>query len=247
MHRFFINPNCINGSHANIEGPIARQVSKVLRLGKGQQITLFDNTGWAYKLLIETVSSRSITGDVVDKTFGIGNPTVSINIYQGLLKNDKFEFLLQKGTELGVCCFVPVSTQRSIPRIEETRSTSRYVRWQKIITESAEQSGRPIIPRLEHISSFEEAIQSSSGIRLLAWEGNLNKGLHQVLIENRSGIEKQGVSIFIGPEGGFEDTEVKAAESMGIIPITLGPRILRSETAGIAITSAILFEIGDFG
>ena len=247
MHRFFINPNCINGSYAHIQGPIAKQITRVLRLGKGEQITLFDNTGWAYHLVIETTSGHSVTGNVVDKTFGTGNPIVPINIYQGLLKNDKFEFLLQKGTELGVSCFTPISTQRSIPRIKETQSESRYTRWQKIITEAAEQSGRPIIPRLDCISSFDEAIQSSSGIRLMAWEGNPEKRLRQVLAENHSDIEKQGVSIFIGPEGGFDNTEVKSAEYMGVIPITLGPRILRSETAGIAITSSILFELGDFG
>jgi 16S rRNA (uracil1498-N3)-methyltransferase len=247
MHRFFISPNCIDGDHAHIEGPIARQAARVLRLGEGQQITLFDDTGWAYRLIIDTVSSRSIAGTIVDRTFGIGNPTIPIKLYQGLLKNDKLEFLLQKGTEVGISYFVPVSTQRSIPKIEESQLQSRYTRWRRIITEAAEQSGRPIMPKLECISTFEEAIQSSSGIRLLAWEGKPDKGLRQVLIENHSNIEKQGVSIFVGPEGGFEDTEVKAAESMGIIPITLGPRILRSETAGVAITSAVLFEMGDFG
>ena len=131
MHRFFINPDCINGSYADIQGPTAKQITRVLRLEKGEHITLFDNTGWAYLLVIETVSGHSVTGNVVDKTFGTGNPIVPINIYQGLLKNDKFEFLLQKGTELGVSCFMPISTQRSIPRIKKTQSQSRYTRWQK--------------------------------------------------------------------------------------------------------------------
>ncbi len=247
MHRFFINPESINKTQAHIRGDVARQIYRVLRMRNDEEIILLDNSGMEYKIRIDSVSDSSIVGSIVGKQLGAAEPKVSISLFQGILKADKFTTVLQKGTELGISTFIPITSERTIPISSEEWYKSRHKRWNKIITEAAEQSGRSIIPKLEPLLHLDEAISQNQGVIILAWENMQHRGLKQTLEENKGIIEKYGISLLIGPEGGFSAEEVEKAEYAGAITVSLGQRILRSETAGMAVASAIMYEMGELG
>ena len=247
MHRFFVASECIQDTRAHVEGEVARQAARVLRLHPGQEIVLLDNTGWEYVVVLNQVSPSHLEGDVVEKRRGIGDPEVSLTLYQGILKVDKLDMVLQKGTEIGISGFVPVSCHRSVPRTHDGWASSRYPRWRKIISEATEQSGRASIPVLGPMLPLQEALIQAKGVRLLAWEGDAEKGLRQALTESSTRIREEGLSLFVGPEGGFEPWEVDEARARGAIPVTLGRRILRGETAGLAMAAAFMFHIGELG
>jgi len=245
MHRFFVPPSWIDSKRANLEGEVAHQLIRVLRMSPGDQITLLDNSGKEYKVLLTQFMKDRVQGEVTDVEEGRNELPTELHLYQGILKGDRFEWVLQKGTELGVTTFVPMNCHRSVPlpshRVESTRST----RWKKIITEAAEQSGRSRLPKLEAPLSFKDACDtvSSSSISLIPWEEELSASIRTAL----QGIGGRSVDLFIGPEGGFEEQEVAYACSRGITPVTMGGRILRSETAAIVAVTAVLYESGHLG
>ncbi|MCH7746000.1 MAG: 16S rRNA (uracil(1498)-N(3))-methyltransferase [Chloroflexi bacterium] len=245
MHRFFVSPDCIDGQDVTLPDNVARQLARVLRFKSGDSIIVLDDSGMEYVVTLTAVDSNTAQGVVSDKRVSDGEPDVRLVLYQGMLKSDRFEFVLQKGTELGVSAFVPVSCARSVAKGD---SANRSVRWRKIITEAAEQSGRGRIPILEKPSEFFNACDAHEGPGLIPWEEEADAGLRSVLERwKASDIGISSVSIFIGPEGGFTREEVEYARSKGIVAVSLGKRILRAETAGIATAAAILYEIGELG
>ncbi|MFH1560772.1 MAG: RsmE family RNA methyltransferase [Chloroflexota bacterium] len=138
-----------------MDGPVARQVAQVLRLRTGDHVVLMDNSGYEYVVALQSISPSCIEGAVVEKRGGFGNPGVLLTLYQGVLKRDKFEMVLQKGTEMGISAFVPMLCHRSVPRASKGLAHGKYPRWRTIITEAAEQSGRACIPFLEPPGSLE--------------------------------------------------------------------------------------------
>ena len=169
MHRFFIPPHWIEAKHARLEGEVACQVSRVLRMSPGDEVVLLDNTGREYAVRLTSFSKDMVEGDVLSVVQGRGEPLVSITLYQGTLKGEKFQWVLQKGTELGVATFVPIVCRRSIPR---GRDTSRHARWPRIVTEAAEQSGRCRLPQILEPMPFQDACRrvEGSGISIIPWE-----------------------------------------------------------------------------
>ena len=245
MHRFFVSPDCIDGQDVRLPDNVARQLSRVLRLKPGDRIIALDDSGWEYVVTLTAVDSNAAWGVVTDKQVSTGEPDVRLVLYQGMLKSDRFEFVLQKGTELGVSAFVPVSCARSVAKGD---SASRSVRWRKIITEAAEQSGRGRIPILKKPSEFFDACDAYGGLAIIPWEEEGGTGLRSVLKRWKADdLGISSVSIFIGPEGGFTREEVEYARSKGIVAVSLGKRILRAETAGIATAAAVLYELGELG
>ena len=148
MNRFFVPPSWITEGHARLTGEVARQISRVLRMSPGDEITLLDNTGMEYLSRLSRCAINTVEAEVLSAVAGPGEPSIQITLYQGILKGDKFQWVLQKGTELGVANFVPIVCKRSVPRQRDGRSESRYPRWRKIIAEAAEQSGRSLLPTL---------------------------------------------------------------------------------------------------
>ena len=245
MHRFFVSPDCIDGHDVTLPDNVARQLSRVLRFKPNDRIIVLDDSGWEYVVTLTAVDSNAAHGVVSDKRVSTGEPDVRLVLYQGMLKSDRFEFVLQKGTELGVSAFVPVSCARSVARSD---SANRGVRWRKIITEAAEQSGRGRIPALEKPSEFFNACDNHEGLAIIPWEEEADTGLRSVLMRWKAdGVDISSVSIFIGPEGGFTREEVEYARSKGVVTVSLGKRILRAETAGIATAAAVLYELGELG
>ena len=247
MHRFFVAPETTQNDHVRVDGPVARQVAQVLRLRPGEQVVLMDDSGCEYVITLQSVSPSLLEGDVVEKRDGLGNPKVALTIYQGLLKADKFETVLQKGTEIGISTFVPVVCSRSVPRASKGWADGKYTRWLAILKEAAEQSGRATIPRLQPTLSLKNALSSAPGVRLMAWEGETERGFRETIKKHAEDIKSNGLSFFVGPEGGFDPHEADEARDAGVVPVSLGRRILRGETAGLAIAAAVMYHMGDLG
>ncbi len=241
MHRFFIPPEWIDQERVVIKGELVHQLRDVLRLRGGDHIAVLDNTGWEYEVAVARVTRDHVTGVICGKRT-VAEPGTRITIYQALLKGSKFEFILQKCTELGVSGFVPVICERCVVGHPKEKKAER---WWRIIAEAAEQSGRGKLPRLEPAVPFPQACQVATGFSLLAWEGEGATGLRPALRSEISAKSPLSVNLFIGPEGGFSPSEVEFAQGCGILPITLGSRVLRAETAGLVAATAILYECGD--
>ncbi len=243
MHRFFIPGDWIQQDMVNITGEPLRQIGYVLRLKPTDRITVLDNSGWEFEVEIERITKEHATGKVINRKLGHGEPRIKITLYQALLKSDKFELVLQKGVELGITDFVPFVSERCVSRKE---SSAKIERWQKIIREAAEQSERVILPVLHPLTSFTEACRAAKRPALLLWEEEKSISLKQTL-QNPPFQNAAGLSLFIGPEGGFPESEKELARQNGIAVASLGKRILRAETAGLAAVSAVLYETGEMG
>jgi len=242
MHRFFVPEECFTRSTVVITGKIAHQLRNVLRLGTGELITVLDNTGWEYRVEIKAVESSKVEGKIVNKTLSAGEPRTRITLYQALLKAKNFEVVLQKCTEVGVTAFVPTFCERCVAG---QPSNKRLSRWQDIIRESAEQSQRGKLPVLHNTTQFSEACRSARGVSLMPWEDERTSGIRAKLRSCQKTENVSEVNIFVGPEGGFSSREVEFARSSGIVPVSLGRRILRAETAGLVAAVLTLYEFGE--
>lgn len=249
MHRFFVSPDCIRADAVTLTGSAARQLAHVLRARPGDRIVVLDDSGWEHLVTLEAVSPDRVFGVVTERLMSRGEPTARITLYQGVLKADKFELVLQKGTELGVSTFVPVLCSRSVPGHGRGGwAANRYERWRRIVTEAAEQSHRGRIPALEKPLEFAAACDGVKGIAFIPWEREEGTGIKTALNRQRAnGLDGSPVSVFIGPEGGFTQEEIEYAGARGIEPVSMGNRILRAETAGIAAVALILYELGELG
>jgi 16S rRNA (uracil1498-N3)-methyltransferase len=252
MHRFFVPPTAIEGDQLRLSGPAVHQVTHVLRLRAGERIVVLDDSGWEYTVELVRRGQKEIGGRIVARAQAQGEPHTQITLYQALLKRERFEWVLQKGSELGVAAFVPLLCARNVVR-EPAAASKKSARWQTIIREAAEQSRRGRLPRLEAPLAFAAACQqarSAGGLSLLAWEEEHTRGLKDVLRAHLPGDAAGAiprVQLFVGPEGGFTPEEAALAAAQTIQPVTLGPRILRAETAGLVAAAAVFYELGDLG
>ena len=249
MHRFFISPERIAGDQVALPQDVSRQLSRVLRARPGDRIVVLDGSGREHLVTLVEVAADTTRGKLLETSPGKGEPETRITLYQAVLKADRFEFVLQKGTEVGVSAFVPVICDRSVPRERaKPLSPNRYDRWRRIVKEAAEQSGRGRIPTVEAPTDFNRACTGVEGLALMPWEQEREMGMKSALAGLNGGDLKGGpVSVFVGPEGGFSADEVGRARSAGIATVSMGDRILRAETAGIVAAAAILYEAGELG
>lgn len=244
MHRFFVSPDQFEDDKVTITGPAVHHIQNVLRLGPGDRIVVLDNAGWEREVEIVEVGREQVVGRVLSKKLAAGEPRTKISLYQGVLKSRNFEFVLQKGTELGIVEFVPLISQRCVIAGLDDVNKKRG-RWQRIIREAAQQSRRGRLPKLQSAMLFPQACErakGTGGLSLMPWEEEKRANPKLVLEKEDKPFS---INLFIGPEGGFTFDEVTLAQRYGIVPITLGPRILRAETAGLVATAAILYELGD--
>lgn len=246
MHRFFIPPHSIKDNRVLIRGTAVHQIRDVLRMKPGDEIILLDNSGSAFQASLVTVDRDTVRARIMNQWALNTEPQTRITLYQGMLKGQKFDWVLQKGTEIGVTSFVPVLSARCIISTLNDVSDARAERWERIVIEAAEQSGRAVLPSLSNATLFLHACEEAgrNGLALIPWEGEQSKGLREAL---QVIPQPREVSVFIGPEGGFTEEEIVTAKEHNVIPVSLGPRILRAETAGLAAVSAILYELGDLG
>lgn len=249
MHRFFVEPEAIGELEARVAGETAHQISRVLRMQQGDEICLLDGSGYEYRVRLVSIGANECVGRVIERVKGGAEPRCKVTLYISLLnKADKFEWALQKCTELGAARFVPVRSARSISDVPGRTKTER---WERIIQEAAEQSGRAIIPALEEAISLQTAFRQESAALRGAQDGEHIAlipalGAQVTLKGALQGAERAGsLALFIGPEGGFEPSEVEEAKAAGVVPVTLGPRTLRAETAAVAGLTMALYEMGE--
>lgn len=220
---------------------IVRHVYNVLRMRAGQEILLLDGEGLCCHVRLENIDHQGLRGKVLMRQEVVDN-VFPLTLIQALPKGDKFDLVLQKGTELGVAVFQPVLTERAVPRLTEKRMTQRQKRWQKIVQEAARQSRRNQLPKVRPICSLAEAVNEDHDYMKLAfWESGARP-----LVEVMPTRPPSGVSLLIGPEGGLRDTEIALARKAGFEAVHLGPRILRTETAALAILPILQYLFGDW-
>lgn len=253
MHRFFIPSSWIRGNEVTISGPQAHQITRVLRMRSGDEVIVLDNSGWEIHTRLTLVEQKVVYGEVIRRRLSAAEPRTKISLYQGALKSNRFEFSVQKGTEVGVVEFTPVVAERCIVRDLEAVE-KKHRRWEWIIQEAAEQCRRGRKPALRPATLFLQSCdqaRKTGGLSLILWEQGSLPSLHQVLHDAPAGQERGRppltINLFVGPEGGFTPEEIAQAQHYGLIPVTMGPRILRAETAGIVAAAAILYELGDLG
>jgi 16S rRNA (uracil1498-N3)-methyltransferase len=251
MQRFFIPPVWIQQNRVTISGPQAHQIAHVLRMRSGDSVIVLDNSGWEIETRLISVERHTVRGEVQHRRLSASEPRTKISLYQGVLRSKRFEFALQKGTELGVVEFVPLIAERCV--ISDLEAVEKkHDRWESIIQEAAEQSRRGRKPALRPAVMFAKACEmakTSSGLSLIPWEEEGQVSLRKLLTRSPSKSTKNWppmtINLFVGPEGGFTADEVDLARRYGLVPVTLGARILRAETAGLVAASAILYELGD--
>lgn len=246
MHKFFIDKKNISGEKLYITGDDVNHINKVLRLNAGNNILVCDGYGHEYTSKIIDINKKEIICKIIDEFDNLSEPPVMVTLFQGLPKAQKMEYIIQKSVEIGIFKIQPVITQRVVVKTDGKDITNKLQRWRRISEEAAKQSNRGIIPEVPEPIAFEEAIEAvkSLDLSIVPYEKEKATGLKKIL-QYKQNVKNVGV--MIGPEGGFDELEIDKCIKAGVIPVTLGPRILRTETAGIAALSMILYEIGDMG
>jgi len=247
VDRFFVSPQEVKDEEAILSRELSHRLRHVMRLRRGDRVLLVDGRGGEYEAELEDTAVSNVRAAILSRREGLPEPVARVVLYQSVIKGDRFDWVLEKGTEIGVAKFVPLISGRSIVRPRPERS-ERQARWLRIITEAAEQCGRSYLPELAPATWLNEALESTEGLCLLPWEGEDTATPRRTL---RSVLKKEKtlrvISIFIGPEGGFARQEVDRAVELGAKIVSLGPRTLRSETAGIVAAAAVLYELGELG
>lgn len=244
MYQFFVEPHQISDKTVRIEGQDVNHIKNVLRMKIGEELSVSNGMdGKEYRCGIVAMDEECITCELrFIKEDGVELPS-EVYLFQGLPKADKMELIIQKAVELGVYAVVPVSTKRCVVKLDDKKAKQKIARWQGIAEAAAKQSKRRIVPEVKDVMSFKEALKfvKDFEVKLIPYELAEEMGkTKEIICALRPG---QKIAIFIGPEGGFEEAEVEAAMENGVEPITLGKRILRTETAGFTVLSWIMYQL----
>lgn len=243
MHRFFISPEAIESNTCIITGTDAHHIQNVLRLKTGEEIMLCNSQGTDYRAVIREISKGHVRVELTESSPSKTEPDLKVTLLQGLPKASKMETIIQKCVELGIYDIIPITTARTVVRISSGRDAEKKTaRWQRISEEAAKQCGRGIIPKVHSPLTFDQAVKScQAGLKIIFWEEEKSQSLRLIL---QSQAEKpDSIAILIGPEGGLEEDEVIMAEKHGWVSASLGTRILRTETAGMAVLAAIMYQM----
>jgi 16S rRNA (uracil1498-N3)-methyltransferase len=233
--KFFTARENISDTQIIIDNEDVNHISRVLRLGVGDEITVCDGQGFDYTVKIVEIASKKIICDIIEKYKSETEPNIEVTLFQGLPKASKMDYIIQKTTELSRC----------VVKLENQKAEAKKVeRWQKIAESAAKQSGRGVVPEISMPMSLDKAIEEMKNMDIFfaPYECEEETSIKNVLL---SKSEPQKVGFIIGPEGGFDISEIEKIKSAGINTVTLGRRILRTETAGEAVLSMIMYEIGD--
>lgn len=243
MPKYFVTPESVKENKIFIEGEDAKHIGTVLRAKVGEKLTVCDGYNRDYECSIEEIGKSTVILSIESVSQCDAEPELKITLFQALPKADKMEMILQKCTEIGVCEFVPMSTERAVVKIDKKdKSAKKTQRWQKIAESAAKQSGRGIVPTVHEPVSFNEAVKMASLLdgTIIPYELEEKNGLKEFVKD----FEGKSLGIFIGPEGGFAQNEVEKALESGFKSITLGKRILRTETAGMVTSAILIHELG---
>lgn len=243
MQRFFVTPSQVKEDRIYIEGSDVNHMKNVLRMRPGEELMVSDGNNRQYLCRVaEYTDGLAVLSVEQQETVDTELPS-RIYLFQGLPKQEKMELIVQKAVELGACGIIPVETRRAVVRLDEKKKIKKVQRWQQIAESAAKQAGRGYIPQVEPVLSFREALRRAAelDVRLIPYElAEGMEGTRRIVEGIKPG---QSVGILIGPEGGFEKNEVEEAGEAGFVPVTLGKRILRTETAGLAVLSVLMYHL----
>lgn len=247
MHKFFVDEKCISDNFIEITGDDVKHIYKVLRLKLGDKININNCKGSEFLATIKEITKSSVLCEINEKVDINNESPVEVYLYQGMPKAAKMDLIVQKATELGVLKITPVITKRVVVK-NELKEFKKIDRWNKIALEACKQSKRSVIPKVEEPIEFESLIQElkSKDLIVVPYENKEEVGIKTVVNKLKE-IKIKSIAIVIGPEGGFEEEEIEEFSSIGAEIVTLGPRILRTETAGFVCASLLMYELGDMG
>ncbi len=246
MTRIFLNQEQLQSNKVIISGDQARHLSLVLRVHAGEQVTVLDGQGYSYRCRILHAHKKEVTAEIIDRSPYSAESPIAVTLAQGLPKGEKMSLIIQKSTELGVHRIIPLITERS-----QVRHTEKIERWRKIAISASQQSGRDKVPVIDDPVDFRGFLSARSAAGdngecqgLICAEEHKGKNMKQVLDTMHN---MKNMVLVVGPEGGFTKEEVATAVEKGFTEVSLGPRILRTETAPIAALSIVQYEMGDMG
>lgn len=246
--RFYVDAASLTGERIEIAGALAHRLAKVLRIHAGDEVILFDGGGEDVRVRLDDVSDRRVGASVVERVAGPREPRVRLHLYQSITKGERFEWLLEKATEIGVARVVPLVAARAVVRTPA--GGNRSDRWRRIAVEAAEQCERSSVPEIGAPQPFDDALRAAAGVLLLPYEeaGDAAPSIHDILNRRIDDVFALAeISIFIGPEGGYDRAEVERANEAGAEIVTLGDRVLRSETAGLVAATLVMHAVGELG
>lgn len=243
MQHFFVTPDQVREERIYIKGSDVNHIKNVLRMKISEELEVNDGNNGKYLCRIESMNEEEICVIIEQKLVSDTELPSKIYLFQGLPKADKMELIVQKAVELGVTEVIPVSTKRCVVKFDEKKKDKKVERWNGIAISAAKQAARGVIPEVTKIMTFKEAIEYAKKMDVILMPYELAEGMETtkcIMQEIKAG---QSIAVFIGPEGGFEETEVKVAMEVGAKPITLGKRILRTETAGLTTLSILMYHL----
>lgn len=255
MRRFLVSPDSIKNDTVYISGDDLKHMVQVLRFRTGDHLLVFDGTGLEHEIELVSVDKAMAVGKIVKTGTPETESKRKVILFQGMPKSDKMEWIIQKTVELGVSQIVPMITRYSVVRDIDRNIDAKLERWNRISREACKQSGRVVIPEVKKPLEYSKAMDlwddmvsnetCGSSLAVFCYE-NEGKKCFKELLKCYNIDYIKTIGIFIGPEGGFAEEEIKLAGDHGIIPVGLGKRILRTETAAVAVLSIIMYEMGDF-
>lgn len=252
MQHFFVEPSRINEREIVITGPDVNHIKNVLRMKEGEELSVgngVDDT--EYRCQIDHFTEKEVVCRIrFIKEEGVELPA-RIYLFQGLPKSDKMELVIQKAVELGAYEIIPVVTKRAVVKLDDKKARSKITRWQAVSEAAAKQSKRALVPRVHDLMTMQEAVAYAKGMDAKAIPYELSRGMEATRAWIASAADTvsladgnaASIAVFIGPEGGFEESEIELAKEAGITPISLGRRILRTETAGLTILSILMYQL----
>lgn len=248
MNHFFVEPEDIRDDLVIIRGQDVKHITRALRLGSGDKITVADGLENKYLVELTTTNDKLVEGQIKEKLAVDAESEINVTLLQGLPKSKKMDLIVRKCTELGINKVIPMTTDHTVVKLSSSKAEKRQKRWQKIAKSAAKQSKRTRIPELGAVIDFAEGLDLAADydLAVIPWVAEEKQGLKEIIKEQDLENIKD-VLIVIGPEGGFSPAEIANAQEKGVQPVVLGPRTLRTETAGLAALTMILYELGDLG
>lgn len=243
MQHFFVTPSQVKEEKIYVEGSDVKHMKNVLRMHPGKELMVSDGNNLKYLCAVENYEEGKAVLRILEEMPSDTELSSKLYLFQGLPKQDKMELIVQKAVELGAYQVIPVSTRRSVVKLDEKKASKKVERWQQIALSAAKQAGRGYIPQVSEVMSYPEALSWAKKLDVVLLPYELAKGMRETKEMIESIAPGQSVGIFIGPEGGFEKEEVELALECGAKAVTLGRRILRTETAGLAMLSVLMFRL----
>lgn len=243
MYHFFVMQDQIEGEWITVTGPDVNHIKNVLRMRPGEQVLISSRAARDYLCEAEEIISEQVRFRILEEKEESTELPAEIYLYQGLPKGDKMELIIQKAVELGAYRVIPTGARRTVVKLDAKKEEARVKRWNAIAESAAKQSKRSLIPEVSRVLSFKEALEEAKefDLKLIPYECAAGMERTRELLDTAAAGMK--IAVFIGPEGGFEEEEITLAKEYGVEPVTLGKRILRTETAGLCVLSALMLKL----